>query len=72
MLFRALPLLLLVSTVHGSYSNGWGEGINWEASLESGIVRASAEEKVVMVVISKSWCGACKALKPTFAASKEI
>ena len=40
--------------------------------LDSGLELAKTEEKPLMLVIHKSWCGACKNLKPKFAESTEI
>lgn len=40
--------------------------------LETGLKLAQAEEKQLMLVIHKSWCGACKSLKPQFEASQQI
>ncbi|XP_046388732.1 thioredoxin domain-containing protein 12-like [Ischnura elegans] len=48
--------------------NGLGKDYNW-LSLEDGLLQAKNQKKPLMLVIHKSWCGACKALKPEFAAS---
>lgn len=66
---------LFVDTVHCSVlgkDNGFGNNYIWAGSLESGIQIATHHRKPVMLIIHKSWCTACKNLKPKFAASPEI
>merc|ERR1712110_448644 len=62
--------LFLVSLVFAN-SNGWNDDINW-LTLDGAKEAAAENKKPIMLIIHKSWCGACKALKPKFAADKEI
>ncbi|KAJ7378801.1 Thioredoxin domain-containing protein 12 [Desmophyllum pertusum] len=50
---------------------GWGETIEWK-TLENGLKEAKKSDKPLMLLIYKTWCGACKALKPVFVTSQEI
>ncbi|XP_073239584.1 uncharacterized protein [Porites lutea] len=50
---------------------GWGEKIEWK-TLQDGLEEAKKSNKPLMLLIHKTWCGACKALKPAFAESQEI
>ena len=49
---------------------GWGP-YAWR-SLAEGEAESKATGKPIMLVISKTWCSACKALRPKFAASAAI
>ena len=52
-------------------ARGWGDDIAW---VEHAVARKIAKKsgRPVMYVVHKTWCGACKNLKPKFAASEEI
>ncbi|KAK6178831.1 hypothetical protein SNE40_011327 [Patella caerulea] len=73
--FTVLSLVSLLICVTQSTANelarGWNDNINW-VLLEDGLKIAKDEQKPLMIVIHKSWCGACKALMPKFAESKDI
>jgi len=45
-----------------SLANGFGEHIEWK-TLKHGFELAKAENKFLMLIIHKSWCGACKGTK---------
>eukprot|EP00993_Chasmostoma_nieuportense_P005981 NODE_6595_length_519_cov_20.852041_g6430_i0.p2 GENE.NODE_6595_length_519_cov_20.852041_g6430_i0~~NODE_6595_length_519_cov_20.852041_g6430_i0.p2 ORF type:complete len:150 (-),score=40.03 NODE_6595_length_519_cov_20.852041_g6430_i0:69-482(-) len=51
--------------------NGFGDQYSW-CTLDSARDEARLTNKPIMLIIHKTWCGACKALKPAFQASPEI
>ncbi|CAL8103475.1 unnamed protein product [Orchesella dallaii] len=51
--------------------NGLGKHINWHR-LDDGLAAAKEQAKPLMLIIHKSWCGACKSLKPKFSESQKI
>ena len=55
----------------GSESNGLGDHIEWH-KWSNGVSLAKETGRPLMVVLHKSWCPACKSLKPKFVASDTI
>lgn len=53
-----------------SDGHGWHADVSWTSFDDA--VSAAGGEKPIMYVISKTWCGACKNLKPKFAGSADI
>ncbi|ELU04453.1 hypothetical protein CAPTEDRAFT_162540 [Capitella teleta] len=54
-----------------SLARGFNDNIEWR-SLDDGLMQVAEQNKPGMILIHKTWCGACKALKPRFAKNKEI
>lgn len=39
-------------------SRGWGDSINW-STFDAGLQKAAAENKLMLLIIHKTWCGTC-------------
>jgi protein-disulfide reductase (glutathione) len=62
-------LFVAVASAAASASRGFNDDIAWINDLEAAKKEAS---KPVLVLIHKTWCGACKALKGAFAGSAAL
>lgn len=69
----AFALVATIAAVHGGaeLGRGWNDEIEWQ-TLDAAREAAVTSGKPIMIVIHKTWCGACKSLKPKFAGSKII
>ncbi|EDQ88428.1 uncharacterized protein MONBRDRAFT_37391 [Monosiga brevicollis MX1] len=70
-LVALVAMIAVPSAMANDLARGWGDGIAWR-SLDAGRAEALETGKPMMVIIHKSWCGACKALRPKFAANDEV
>lgn len=61
----------LVFSAEAGAGRGFGDHYLWH-SLEVGKRTAREQQKPLMVIIHKSWCGACKSLKPVIEKSESI
>ena len=60
-----------ISHSKANESNGLGDHIDWQI-WQDGLSLAKETGKPLMLILHKSWCPACKSLKPKFAGSEEI
>lgn len=67
-----LVVLLLATVAANEWSRGWGDEIDWFNNIDSAKAEAAKEEKPIFALIHKSWCGACKALKPQLSTSQQF
>eukprot|EP01134_Creolimax_fragrantissima_P007071 CFRG7071T1 len=75
MLFSRIVLFvcaLLIASVFAGESRGFGDEISWFNDLKEAQVEASNSGKPMVVLIHKTWCGACKNLKKTMSTSTEL
>ncbi len=54
-----------------SVSRGWNDKIPW-TTFADGLKRAKEENKPALVLIHKTWCGACQRLKSSWKDDKEV
>eukprot|EP00123_Amoebidium_parasiticum_P001591 comp12718_c0_seq1/m.7826 comp12718_c0_seq1/g.7826 ORF comp12718_c0_seq1/g.7826 comp12718_c0_seq1/m.7826 type:complete len:190 (-) comp12718_c0_seq1:342-911(-) len=69
---RALALFALFASVMAEGAGpgrGFGDKYDWKTWQEA---LGENNSKPVMIMIHRTWCGACKALGPKFAESQEI
>jgi len=71
LVFLALIIEAAFSSEVVAKANGLGEHIEWQ-QWTNGLAVAKNSGKPLMVVLHKTWCPACKALKPKFELSKAL
>uniref|UniRef100_A0A5S6QAK2 Thioredoxin domain-containing protein n=1 Tax=Trichuris muris TaxID=70415 RepID=A0A5S6QAK2_TRIMR len=59
------------STPGNPLARGWGDDITW-VSFEDGLKIVKEQKRPMFLLIHKSWCPACQALKPKFTKAKQI
>jgi len=59
---------VLVATVFAA-SHGFNDNVAWHTNLAEAKQLAAAQNKPLMVLIHKSWCGACKRLNQQLSAA---
>lgn len=67
----AISIICQIVGSESAESNGLGDHIEWQ-TWSRGLSVAKETSKPIMVILHKSWCPACKALKPKFQASRTI
>eukprot|EP00043_Microstomoeca_roanoka_P011236 m.105889 g.105889 ORF g.105889 m.105889 type:complete len:158 (-) comp15136_c0_seq2:69-542(-) len=65
-----LAFALISAAVADDLARGWGDSVAWR-TLDAGRLEAAETGKPMMIIIHKTWCGACKALKPKMAVYDE-
>ncbi|KAK0042097.1 thioredoxin domain-containing protein 12-like isoform X2, partial [Biomphalaria pfeifferi] len=66
--------MFAASTVFGTVAaaaESWGKNIKWVTMKEAQKL-AKEQNKPTMILVTKTWCRACKALRPKFASNPEI
>ncbi|CAD5123753.1 DgyrCDS12067 [Dimorphilus gyrociliatus] len=53
-------------------SRGFNSNIKWLNDLDQAITMAKDSDKLIFLLLHKSWCRACKELKPSFSSDNEL
>lgn len=66
-LFLVTLLLSVFAIALAANGRGFNDSINWFNNLEDAQQEAKTQNKPLMILIHKTWCGACTRLKTSFA-----
>lgn len=66
-----IAFFLFIVVAQSLDARGWNDKIQWH-TYEEGLELSAQTGKPMLIVLHKTWCGACKRLKPDFAQTKEI
>jgi protein-disulfide reductase (glutathione) len=66
-----LCLIAIIATAMAGSSHGFNDNINWVNSIEEAQTLARQQDKPILILIHKTWCGACKRLKSQFASTTD-
>ena len=69
--FLLIALFAALLSACAADSGSWGDSIQW-VTPAVGRKIAKKTGRPMFFLVHKAWCGACKALRPKFAASAEI
>lgn len=62
---------IAIQEINITLGRGFGEYINW-VTYPKALELCKEQNMPMMLIIHKTWCGACKALKPTIKDSRPI
>ena len=62
---------LALEKINLTLGRGFGEYIEWKR-FDNALELSKESKMPIMLIIHKSWCGACSALKPKIANSRPI
>eukprot|EP00124_Ichthyophonus_hoferi_P004761 Ihof_evm3s569 gene=Ihof_evmTU3s569 len=69
MFLKFIALMVVVASAAADVDRGLGKDYEWKTYEEA---MAPGNTKPIMLIIHRTWCSACKSLKPVFAEADEI